>query len=134
MLNLYLSSHPRYRPAIVRAHLERSRLFRALGRKVARALVRPVRAATRRLDCRRARRRAVAELEGLDHRTLKDIGVVRSEIPSLVRAAMSTECGGAGDPTRARPELAPQATVLAPYSHRSAMTQLGQSGARALQT
>ena len=39
----------------------------------------------------RARRRAVGELQVLDDRMLKDIGVSRSEIPALVEATLAAE-------------------------------------------
>ncbi len=45
---------------------------------------------------RRARRRAIGELQVLDDRMLKDIGVSRSEIPALVEATLATAERDAG--------------------------------------
>ena len=81
---------------VARGRRLRAEAFRAALGKAARPILRPIlrlaragwsaaRAAARRYRDRRKRRLAIAELQDLDDRTLKDIGLSRGDIARLVR-------------------------------------------------
>lgn len=95
MLPYALSTDPRTRRYVQRARAERAEYIASLVRagwaRLAGAF-----AAFRQW---RARRRAIAELESLDARILKDMGLSRSEIPAVVN--------GVYDPRASRRRAAP---------------------------
>ncbi len=67
-----------------RAHALRSDAFARLFTGAATGLARGVRALYRSLKESRDRRRAISELRRLSDRTLRDIGIERSQIPQIV--------------------------------------------------
>jgi uncharacterized protein YjiS (DUF1127 family) len=77
-------------------------LYRTAGFAVA-----PLRTVTRRLGRYRRRRRAIAELRSLDDRMLRDIGVLRGDIPALVRSLESEPDGLAAQRAEARAKPMP---------------------------
>lgn len=68
-----------------RAHYLRSLAFK----RAVQRLLRGVSAAFRSLKTSRDRRRAIAELNALSERTLKDIGIDRSQIPLIVEQLLA---------------------------------------------
>jgi uncharacterized protein YjiS (DUF1127 family) len=75
--------------AMARARRERSDAITAFFAAIGRGLVPSLRAATRGFRRWRQRQRAIRDLQVLDDRTLKDIGVSRGEIGSVVGDLMA---------------------------------------------
>ena len=101
-------------PDLLNRYLRRSRCLRAaaiagLLTRIGRTLGAPFQA----LKQARDRRRAIAELRRLDARTLKDIGVERSQIPLIVEQLLERRVAD-GEPQRAYPLRALTTTPAAP--------------------
>lgn len=89
-MNHWRAAYPEYREIYDRAHRERTQHLEDLARGTAAAIRRALRAFAqaahwlpRRLHEHRLRARAMRELSMLSDRDLKDIGLHRSELPSL---------------------------------------------------
>ena len=84
-------------------HLRNARYLRSLAFKRAfQGAVRAVTSALGALKTSLDRRRAIAELSSLDERTLKDIGIDRSEIPLIVEQLLAHRKAD-GDPKKVYP-------------------------------
>ncbi len=84
-------------------HLRRAHRLRALEfNRVLKIAARGFKALYRRFKQARERRVAIAELRRLDERTLKDIGIERSEIPLIVEQLLKRREAD-GEPQRAYP-------------------------------
>lgn len=161
MYNSYANPDPRLRPYLERARWERAMFVRMSLRAALRTVAKPVGLAWKRFLLRREQRQALAELNALSDGTLKDIGISRSEINSVVNAWQGAISAATTiphtyisdpDPRRMRRARRPvrkaepgaqsaldelgygAGIVLSSKRQRSAITQTGQSGRLALQT
>lgn len=85
-----------------RAHCLRSAALKRVFRGAGAAVGRGFRALVRGLSAAHERRRAAAELNRLDNRTLRDIGIDRSQIPFIVEQLMARRRAD-GDPGKVYP-------------------------------
>lgn len=104
-----IQSPYRTRPAVdlsraeLDRHLRRAHCLRALEfNRVIRRAARGLGALYRKFRQARDRRVAIAELRRLDERTLKDIGIERSQIPLIVEQLLRRREAD-GDPTKSYP-------------------------------
>ena len=88
MIDFYANTDPRYRPYIRKAQLGRSAAFVAAFHALWTGPSNVLQRAVSRLRRARARRKARAELRGLSDGALKDIGVARCEIGSIVHTIL----------------------------------------------
>ena len=87
MIDFYANTDPRYRPYIKQAQAERSAAFISAFRTIWSGPSKALQRLLDRVKFARARRKARAELRGLSDGALKDIGVARCEIGSIVDSA-----------------------------------------------
>lgn len=88
MIDFYANTDPRYRSHIKRAHDLRSAAYAAAFRALWSGPSRVLQRVLNRIQLARARSKARAELRGLPDGALKDIGVARCEIGSIVDSAV----------------------------------------------
>ena len=88
MIDFYANTDPRYRPYIRKAQIGRSAAFTAAFHALWTGPWRALQRAANHLRRARARRNARAELSGLSDGALKDIGVARCEIGSIVHTIL----------------------------------------------
>ena len=105
MMDRHVALDPRYRTYIEHAHRLRARAFTMMVRRAVRGAAKAVLwagSAGGRLIARfvqwRRRHAAMDQLRGLSDRTLKDIGLHRSQIPSAVMALDQPDHGADAAP------------------------------------